>query len=440
MKVYRFCLLLILVACATAKHSNYIKRFPSAETQNKSFQARLTEILTPYLAPLDRDLWTFRWEQVEKEKFNPKSVDDLNKRINSWANRFWNPNIVFGADTGPGVYVAIDPTATAVFGGEDPRLYTIKIKRGINMIIGDQHHVSPDVAERFSALVKDMDCGNSWSEASDVGHAIGYLRMNASLFCRQLIIDTLQSLSVKAISYGFNSNPVRNCRTTGTAISIIDSQAIAEINGYAADGNVEANSHITPYVKALYQETQNDFYSQAMLANLKTWIRFKKGFGFFDTVGVADPARFAKWKNDHILYCGPNWSIERENPILRDLVKVRTSSHLNLTQLLIELSLVYREKYEFIFYKQPLRASKLPARTPGNFNASKMRWIVSRVDLSYANLTKLLYGVMPTFNSDQDRNEKDYIKILKDCLNRYQSESFEDVITGECGMEPEKQK
>ncbi len=72
---------------------------------------RLAEILRPYVTSLDRDLWTFRYESPDSynashpvnPEFHPLTVAELSPHIANWANRFRDPQIISGADTGHGL-------------------------------------------------------------------------------------------------------------------------------------------------------------------------------------------------------------------------------------------------------------------------------------------------------------------------------------------------
>src|SRR4051812_43202331 len=96
--------LIVLSACVSATS---VKREPQASAPTPEVR-ELAAILGRHTVALERDLWTFRYEST-RESFNPKNVSDVAENLSNWMLRFYDPDIVSGADVGPGVYVATDP-------------------------------------------------------------------------------------------------------------------------------------------------------------------------------------------------------------------------------------------------------------------------------------------------------------------------------------------
>lgn len=405
-----------------------------AESRGERYAERLANIFRPYVATLDRDLWTFRYEA--KEDFRPQSQIDLQKRIGPWADRFFNPDIVLGADTGPGVYVAMDPVATATWGRTEPRLYAIKIKRGTKVLIGDQSETPSDVLRSLDGLILEMRCGATSTAADDIGHAVGFFRMNENRDCRHVVVEAIRRLGVQALSYGFSSVPVKNCRSTGTAISIISSAAISleEINGYSDDGAIEGSPSITPFVYALFEQNKNDYYAQSLLADLPTWQAFRKAFHFFDRSPMASSEDLEKWKAEHILKCGPEWSVEDSNPVARSRMDQILKADPDVKDLLIRISLIYRSR----FSSEQMMGRQETLNYSAEFNILRLKILVEQHSGSFTEANKMRYytAQVPHWSDDGQKDKTEYTQLLRHCLDVYtNTPDFTQVFGGECGVD-----
>ena len=401
----------------------------NADPQVEDNASDLATILRPYVHPLDRDLWTFRYEG--KDKFQPKNVADLQNRIGPWAERFWNASNVRGADTGPGVYVATDPAATATWGGPDPRLFAIKIKAGTNILMGDQYRTPDDVLKQAQALSARIGCGSSSTSMDyDIGHLVGFFRMNENLLCRQAAIGALKALNVKALSYSFNSVPLKGCRTTGTAISIIAASAISleELNRYSDDGNIEGQPDVSPYVYLLFEEAKSDYYSQSLLWSLDVWKRYQSEYGFFANTPKADTDRYETWKAEHIFKCGASWSIESDNSEGTRGADLRRRANPRVKDLLIRMALVYREKFRDVI--------GLPDYPAPEFEPVNLWKLKQRVPQDRDSLARVFTAQVPTLSGDTKKDEDEYIDLLQSCLTAYQLQTPAEIAKGSCRLEP----
>lgn len=406
---------------------------------NPEITKRMIALLQPYVAPLERDLWTFRYERIDN--FHPKNQAEVQNRISSWADRFFNSDIINGADTGPGVYVAMDPVATATWGQAEPRLYAIKINKGTRVLIGDQYHLPEDILQSLKKISSELGCGNSSTEMDDMGHVVGFFRMNENRVCRSLIVDVIRSLDVRAISYSFNSVSIKDCRPTGTAISIVDSRAISlqEINAYSAAGNIEGQAAVTPFVRKLFDEGKNDFYAQSLLASMSALKSFRKDYGFFDHSNEVDKVTYQKWKAEHILKCGPLWNIETPNPKARDIMRERQKADPQVADLLIRMSVTYADRFARSFGKMTIDQSQTLAQ---EFNILNLKAIKERHPgpVNIENMMRFYTAQVPNWTGDYDKDRTKYFEILNDCWALYSDESkdFIQIIQGECGVEREK--
>jgi hypothetical protein len=399
-------------------------------TQSIAAAIRISEILKPHVASLDRDLWTFRYEGLGSLNFRPNNISEVIQHISSWANRFWNPELMNGADTGPGVYVATDPAATATWGWIHPQLFAIKIKRGSQILIGDGKETPFDEIKSLSAIASELGCKeSSGSLKTGLGNAIGYFRMNQKRECRLAVIQALGILSVQAISYGFNSVPFGECRVTGTAISIIDSRAISlgEINMYSEAGNIEGKPSVTPFIHKLFEEAKGDYYSQSLLANREVLNRYKNAYGFFKSAKAINSRNYSQWKSQNVLKCGPKWSIELPEPKTVSLQMLRLQPDPRVKNLLIKMSLVYREKIH--------DGETAPIGTPAELKVERIRAIakVTKKDLD----TKILLFTarVPNITGNQENDKKTYLNLLQGCLKLYEAESISEISQSECRID-----
>jgi hypothetical protein len=267
----------------------------------------------------------------------------------------------------------------------------------------------------------------------DMGRVIGFFRMNENAVCRSVIIDVIRSLGVRAISYSFDSVPLRGCRTTGTAISIVDSSAIAleEINAYSDVGNIEGQASVTPFVRRLFNEAKSDFLAQSLLASMDVWKSFRKDFDFFDNSNEVADTTYEQWKSEHILKCGPVWSIEAPNPKAQVLINERQNVDPDVAELLIRVSVTYRDRYDRIVAKlqtvppdfNPLLLKKIKMRHPGSINLENAR--------------RVYIGQALQWTPDRDKDKVEYLEILNECLALYADESndFLQIMQGQCGLE-----
>ena len=153
--------------------------------------------------------------------------------------------------------------------------------------------------------------------------------------------------------------PLEGCRSTGTAINIIDPSSVAldEINWYSQTSRIEGNPQLTSYVKALFAEGQNDFHSQLFLHNAEIWASYKKGFHYFDNAPMPNATEYQEWKASHIFKCGSVWSPEVNDLSYILFRNLRKNSDLNLQNLIIQTSIAYGEHMGDLTKKRPLNAN-----------------------------------------------------------------------------------
>lgn len=413
-------LVTLIIICSTSIYAQ--------SSDNSQSITKMVNLLKPFVRQLDRDVWTFRYEA--QDSFSPNTIYDLKPRIANWSNRFWNADIMRGADVGPGVYVATDPVATATWGGVNPRLFAIRLKPGSNILVGDQQKLSSLIRQKSDTLSYELGCQKSSTSMGDsIGSIVGFFRMNEIKKCREVLIEAFRILSIQALTYRFHSVALDDCRVTGTAISIVNPQAVSleELNWYSENGNIESRPDITPFIKALYFESASDFYSQSLLASRDTLKRFKNAFGFFDQLQMPADIQFNKWKKSSILKCGPKWNIETVQNQPNLLLSLKKQQDAEIKSLLIELSLTYREKWLL----------NKPTGLPSEFQIQNLKALrvypnFNKID----NIFRYQTAQIPIWSSNTSVDRQQYIKILNQCLEIYSSENLNltDILNGNCGF------
>jgi hypothetical protein len=413
--------ILALLCVASTVRADSSDHFQKVESGSQ----RLMTILRPHVRPLDRDVWVFRYEVPRED--SPKTLTELSQNYSDWAARFFNPDVVLGADTGPGIYVAVDPAATSTWGGPTPLLAAMKIKAGSMILTGDSFPLADRMIQDLNSLAKDFDCGSSSTNIEyDLGHSVGYFRMNQSKLCREIVVSALKSLQVQALTYGFNSIPLKDCRTTSTAFSIIDFNSIKDLNRFGGSPLVSTPQDV-PFIKRLFAEAKSDFYVESLLKNLTAWKAYHQAFHLFDDVSMPDEAQFQEWKNRSILKCGTRWSVEEESPLGSQQAEMRRSAHPLAKQVLVEIAIRYRMGYQAQMNVAPQELNGLAAE----FRIEKMKGFVERFSTERSNLMKIAFGNLP---EGSKRTQRSYLRLIRHCLAQYQTRPFLEVAKGACGV------
>lgn len=483
-------LVLLLTACA----SSSVARRPQSDPQTlRSATLQLTDIFRPHVKALDRDIWTFRYE-ARTTSFHPLNQSDVQNRIGPWALRFFNPDVVSGADVGPGVYVATDPVATATWGLTDPQMYAIKLKTGARILVGDVPELSDLEIKGLNQALKNLNClgeKGPVTKSTTLGEVTGMLRYTPEAECRKVAIEIFSSLKIQALTYTFNSVSLKDCRVTGTAFSIIDPAAVAmeEINYYNSQKSIQGSRVASPFIKALFREAQNDYYSQSLLADPATLAKFKNAFGFFDQVQSVKPTAYNSWKAKHIFKCGERSTAEGQSDIHHFLNLTSERPDLGLQDLLIQTAVTYRALIAQLPSVQSIGAEfepeNLKALIEAEFVGSGLkvgdrnRWEKERAhqaatgfrgmdqalqsvrpgagtgaeliiklttdskgdpmkSLIRTNAMLTWRGFAPILDSDPGKSRELYIALLKRCLGVYQdkSQTEQTLAAGDCAVAP----
>jgi hypothetical protein len=330
MKKHLVFICLILAACTSSQMKNERKPQSLADFSADEVSAieQLERIMKPHIVLLDRDLITFRYESGDG-KFKPQTLEQVQKREAGWAVRFYDPDKVSGSDVGPGVYVAMEPTASATWGQDDPHLFVIPIKAGSRILVGDQYNVDPADAELGFRLRNNMEC---WPPDQhphypmfELGEFVGAFRYSPNATCRRIMIKVFQDLDIQALTYSYGSTYLKECRNSGTAISIVDPTVIdlSRMNYYSVDKKIEGDPKLTPFVKSTFDEGKTAFQQQNMLNTEAYWRSYKSDFGFFDSTPSVDANAYSEWKAANLYRCGPKWVLEENHPV--DLVSTASA-------------------------------------------------------------------------------------------------------------------
>src|SRR3989338_153958 len=116
---------------------------------------QLKQELSKSASELDREMVTYRYEI--KNQFEPNSVQDVVGRIRGWPERFYNKSVVTGDVAGPGTYLAVDPYASRSFGGANPQLYVLTLKKGIN-ILNLSNSINAIAKNLIKKVHQDLEC------------------------------------------------------------------------------------------------------------------------------------------------------------------------------------------------------------------------------------------------------------------------------------------
>jgi len=270
----------------------------------------LTEIIKPLLWELDRNILTFHYES-QKDKNVPENWSQVQDHIMRYPGRFFDASYKDSNMIGPGLYVAIDPLASRGFGGNNPLLYTVQLKKGAHMLLGECNLSSGGSSNKdLEAIWNTLKCNsNSRSPIWGLSDLIGKMRNSESLHCRKFIIDIIQNLQIEAIQYGYTAANgfSGSCRSDrGFAFSIIKANALASegMNFYANDFKLEKQK-LTPLLNLLYSESAQD------LKLLRWNDSAEEMVGSLQKSNTAPLLLFDLWRNKMIFQCGPKWISEK---------------------------------------------------------------------------------------------------------------------------------
>ncbi len=346
-------------------------------------QAELMAVLRPHVVSLDRDLVLFRYEAKDPQRFNPKVQQDLINRAYPWSKRFFNPDIVKNPDGGgPGLYTSTDPTATATWGLSAPGLFAMTLKQNSNILLGDLNSASEAEATALKKIFEKMNCGAPYNgrtfDNAEFDHVIVLLRNAENPNCRRMVIGAFEKMQIVAITYGFYSTPLENCRATGTAINIVwpDAIRLNEINYYSDDLVIEGDKSLTPHVQALFNEGKDYYFTKSVMPNETLLAQYKNAFGYFKDKKTADPVSQLQWKQNHILTCGKPWPTEKPDFRASFGLIAKRHADLELQDLMANTTIAY-DKRNF---------SSTDPEVPGaanSFDLPRTRRIVEMVDRNF---------------------------------------------------------
>lgn len=283
-------------------------------TTNGSFANELVDILRPHVVSLDRTLVLFRYEEKRPQSFNPQNLSDVLERETKWSKRFFNSSIATNPDGGgPGLYTSTDPVATATWGFGNPALFVFSLRAHSNVLNGDGDRVTAQEKVKVLDLFKRMDCAPTVEMTDDYSDVVTKFRNAPNVECRNAMIEAFKHLKISAITYSFYSAPIEGCRATGTAINVVNPEALdlASTNYYTSEKTIEGSKDLTRFVSALFHETKSYFFTQRVLQSDDVVDSFRAGFGFLDQRISASGPEYATWKAQHILTCGAQWPTEQ---------------------------------------------------------------------------------------------------------------------------------
>lgn len=275
-------------------------------TQASEIGDQLSQAFRVRISYLDRELMTFRYET--KEEFEPKTLADIKGRLRFKTGKFFKKGLLDVMAAGPGAYVAIDPYTSRDFGGSDPQLYVLSLKKGTSIL---------DLNTAFSAsehsLIKNahdqLQCKHPGETLiTEMEMNFFSLRNSATQACRDLAIEVVTALKVQAIMYSYSaSNSLTDCRYRSVAFNVISPSAI-DFNKLAFYSNSSflESYPLSSLIKSIFDEASNDF--QAKLGRRDSLFLPLT----FQGINSANEQNYADWKAKNILNCGPKWSVESD--------------------------------------------------------------------------------------------------------------------------------
>lgn len=330
--------------------SLYLGIFSSSEASELGDQ--LSQAFKARISYLDRELTTFRYEP--KTNFEPKVHSDLKGRLKAETRRFANKSLgPEGMAAGPGTYAAIDPYVSRVFGGNDPQLYVLPLKKGtaildlVPFFSPTEKALIKNAHEQLKCKKKDYQLGEILIPELEMNFFS--LRNSITEACRILAIEVVTNLQAQAIMYSYAaSNGIADCRDRSSAFNIVNSSAIAFENSALYTNNILLeNTPLSSFVKSIYEEAANDFQTRLDSPGAGQSMPLK-----LQGVTAADEPSYADWKAKNILNCGPKWSVESDllsNPYW-DAMKTNFNAiykDLEVQDLIIKFKETYNKKANF---------------------------------------------------------------------------------------------
>lgn len=376
---------------------------------------------------LDREMVTFRYEARTKTGFN--TPEDIRVRMSDWTDRFYRPSVLTSDMAGPGTYVAVDPYASRSYGGENPQLYVLTIKKGARAINLDDGF-STEETNLIKELHQQLQCQDQSGQMIPEDRMDYFsLRQSGTLACREVAIKIATALKIQAIVYGYSaSNSLAGCRSRHVAVNVVSSEAFdyAKTLFYSSELAI-AGIDYGRFVKRAYEEAAEDpnlAYNTGNVTPMPAQLAQQTSVVQND---------YLRWRNAKIYSCGPRWSIEGEGSILLDILTANLKKNYRDAEtdaLLVSLKNAFVAKAGPAI---PFQIANLVALTKLSFQASGLpqdeatynRWAFlteHRNEKSeYKDELRKLYGV-PKLTEDLGDNRKELETLIKK-MSKKQKES-----------------
>lgn len=337
------------------KFSKTILFFATSIACQGAFSANLTEQVTQKLqtrvSVLDREMVTFRYESKANDKI--RSLDDLKARIQGWSERYFDKSVDTNDMAGPGTYVAIDPFSSRDYGGSDPQLYVLTLKKGTRLLDLDKGLKSEE-KNLIIKLYRSLQCDSrDGTQSTVVDSDIDYLslRLSPKAACREAAIEIVQKLNIHALIYSYvASNSLSDCRERYVALNVISSAAIdfSKALFYSNKYSIEAtdSGHL---IKKLYEESEED---------LQLKLGWENDFQIpseLEKKSLASESEYNMWKKRKIYNCGPKWPSEKGTPtstgiMLRNLKRNYQDKEIEALALNLKKSFLSKQGVNRNFY------------------------------------------------------------------------------------------
>jgi hypothetical protein len=238
----KFASILCILICSSAAMAN-----PATNMQ---------ELLAKRIITLDRPLTTFHYRNATQD---PGSMESAVRAVNATTVVFSRKDLSKDHNVvGPGLYVAVDPAATRSYGGANPQLYVITLKKGARIL--DTRLQMKDFSDPdYDGVTEALQCNG---QKILLTPSYDGLRNSPSKDCQAATIDAVKALGVDAILYDYQgSETIDSCRASrGVALNVVSPNAVAEngVSFFSRKTRLESAPGVGDFVHRLFLEGLRD--------------------------------------------------------------------------------------------------------------------------------------------------------------------------------------
>jgi hypothetical protein len=257
----------------------------------------MQELLAQRIITLDRPLMTFHYRNAEQD---PNSAESVLRAAAVTTDVFFRRDIVKDINmAGPGLYVAVDPGVSRMFGFDHPQLYVVTLKKGTR-VLDARYQDFERVKNGYSAVTDALQC---LDKKVGMISKVEVFRNSKSLACQEAAMQALTNLNVGAILYQYaGAETLASCRGgRGVALNVISPSAIEEVSFFSRKYKYEATPEAGGFVKSLFEESMKGVASSGKYNDIPDTLK--------ETASLSLEA-YNKVKSEMIWKCGPVRSYE----------------------------------------------------------------------------------------------------------------------------------